>query len=71
MIVDVKAQAFSRLTGEPTGEPRVERIDTQENRLFERCVTILDVKAAYEAFWNDLNPGSEDVVFVQQITMVW
>lgn len=65
----VLAQSFSRETGKPTGKPRTETIDPATNVMFKNCKTIMDVKEAYESFWNYLNPKSEDVVFVQKITV--
>lgn len=53
------ARAFDRETGEPRGEERGEEIDTSTNEI--------DVKKAFEAFWNDLNPHSSEIVFVQRI----
>lgn len=71
MLFDVTARAFYRATGQPAAaQSRVERIDTATNRLFTKARTIVDVKAAYEAFWNDLNPDSEHVVFVSQVVRV-
>lgn len=66
---DVLGGSYARSTGEPVGSTRVERIDTN-NSLFAACETIMDVKAKYEWFWNELNPDSEEVVFVHQITPV-
>lgn len=65
----VTAQSFNRETSEPNGVARDEAVDLDNNRLFKDCKTWLDVKRAYEAFWNDLNPNSEDVVFVSQVKM--
>lgn len=69
MVYNVKAQAFKRTTGEASGKSRVEKIDTVANLLFTRCKTVMDVKKVYEAFWNEMNPNSEDVVFVQRISI--
>jgi hypothetical protein len=64
----VTAQAFNRESGTPASPaPRDEVIDTDDNSLFESCNTIMDVKQAYERFWNDLNPRSREVVFVQSV----
>ena len=68
--VNVTAQAFDRKTGEIVGQSRVEPITIAVNRLFQKCNTILDIKNAYEAFWNELNKQSEAVVFVQRIEIV-
>lgn len=66
---NVTAQAFSRWSGQPSGPARTECVESN-NVLFSRCHTIMEVKAAYEGFWNDLNPSSNDVVFVQKILPV-
>lgn len=68
MKYDVLAQAFDRSNGFPAGPARVERIDPTDNRLFKSAKSIMDVKEAYEDFWNELNPTSPHVVFVQQVT---
>lgn len=66
----VTAQAFDRFTGAALARPRVEVIDTTANVLFAGADSIMLVRAAYEAFWNDLNPLSEEVVFVQRVRPV-
>lgn len=64
----VTAQAFSRDSGAPASPaPRDETVDTETNELFRGCRSIMDVKAAYERFWNGLNPRSREVVFVQSV----
>lgn len=63
MQYDVKAQAFSRATGAPHCDPRIERVTCDAKN-------IMDVKKYYETFWNELNPNSDSVVFVQEITPV-
>lgn len=68
MKFNVTAQAFDRFTGEEMGESRTEVVDTVENALFSGLTRIVQVKAAYEAFWNELNPNSEAVVFVSKVT---
>lgn len=65
----VTAQAFNRATGEPNGVARDEEVDLDSNQLFKHCKSWLDVKKAYESFWNDLNPDSEDVVMVSNVKM--
>jgi hypothetical protein len=67
-IVSVKAQAFDRETGKAVGDSRVEEINLEENEIFKGCKTILEIKKAYEAFWNELNTRSREIVFVQEIT---
>lgn len=64
----VIAKAFDRHTGYPVGNARKEIIDTKENALFTGCKTILDVKYAYEAFWNELAKDSTEIVFVLRVT---
>jgi hypothetical protein len=63
----VTAQAFNRNSGIQAGESRDEVIDTETNALFLGCSTILEMKAAYERFWNNLNPDSREIVFVQKV----
>jgi len=70
MEYNVTAQAFNRKTGVPSGISRVEKIVPANNSLFTGCKTIMAIKTAYESFWNDLNPRSEDVVFVSNVTPV-
>ena len=62
----VTAAAFNRLTGIPVGEARTEVVDS-DNVLFSRCELPMDVKNAYESFWNNLNEASEHVVFVSMV----
>ena len=64
---DVTAQSFSRENGTPDCPPRTERIDLTTNELFKNCITIMDVKNAYESFWNLLDPHSQSVVFVSSV----
>jgi hypothetical protein len=66
----VKAQAFSRSSGVEAGASRVEEIDTTQNEMFLFAESILDVKTIYESFWNLMNPDSQEVVFVQSITIL-
>lgn len=63
----VTAQAFNRATAKPAGVSRTEVVDSRANVLFTRCTSFIEVKDAYEAFWNKLNPNSEAVVFVSQV----
>lgn len=63
----VLAQSFNRKTAKPDGSAREELINIKKNKLFKHCKTVLDVKEAYESFWNHLNPTSESIVFVQSI----
>jgi hypothetical protein len=70
MRYNVKAQAFSRDTGEPRARSRTEAIDTIHNPLFNRCKTVMDIKETYERFWNEMNAHSTEVVFVQRITIL-
>jgi hypothetical protein len=68
----VKASSFYRVSGNPVGDgiTRDELIDTETNVLFKMCRTVLDIKNAYESFWNELNPHSEHLVFVHQIILI-
>jgi hypothetical protein len=76
VLAIVTARAFNRnsdtacpvflLNALAVSESRDETIYS-DNALFANCATVIDVKMAYEAFWNDLNPKSEDVVFVQSV----
>ncbi len=63
----VLGQSFDRKTGKPVGSQREEPINIKENPIFKGCKTILDIKSRYEAFWNNLNEKSKDIVFVQSI----
>jgi len=67
--VIVFARAYNRYSGKPVGQRRHENIDLMTNVIFKDCLTILDIKNAYEAFWNDLNPRSTEIVFVQDIVL--
>lgn len=63
----VTARSFERETGFPSGPKRKEVIDLENNILFRHCKTILEIKSAYESFWNNLNPKSKEVVFVSKV----
>lgn len=63
------ARSFNRETGEPTAKTRGENINLETNELFVNCKTVMDIKTAYEGFWNELNPNSQDVVFVAHIVI--
>lgn len=69
MTYNVLIQAFFRENGEVAGNARMENINPKTNSLFKSCETVMDIKNAYESFWNDLNPKSKMVIFVQQITI--
>ncbi|KKL90600.1 hypothetical protein LCGC14_1903030 [marine sediment metagenome] len=66
----VWARSFDRKTGVPTASERTEIIDTKTNELFNGAKTIVDVKNAYESFWNELDPMTKDIVFVSQVAVV-
>lgn len=70
MLYDVIAVARSRETRASTGPIRSERIDTEDNLIFQRCATPLDVEMAYESFWNDLNTRSTEIVTVLSVAAV-
>lgn len=63
----VTAQSFDRDTSKPSGRQRTEVINTDTNPIFGKCRNFVDVKSAYEAFWNELNTRSSHVVFVSQV----
>lgn len=62
----VTARAFDRNTGLGVSAPRTEIVNSK-NILFQHCKDPVDVKTAYERFWNDLNPESTDIVFVSEV----
>lgn len=66
---NVTARAYNRISGNAVGQERIETVNTS-NPLFSKCKTIMDVKAVYERFWNDLNPESREVVFVIQVMSI-
>ena len=59
MIYDVTAFSIDAETGDATSEPRVERIDTEDNELFHGCSGPWDVEDTFSAFWNRLNESWE------------
>lgn len=77
MQYDVKALSMDPRTGDITGAPRVERIDTATNDIFRDCEGPWDVEDHYEAFWNRLNsswehsfPSYKDKVLVLSVEAV-
>jgi hypothetical protein len=66
----VTAAAVNRSTGEQIAKPRDEEIDLITNQIFKGCKTWMDVKEAYESFWNDLNPNSNEMVLVHGVKML-
>lgn len=62
----VKAFSMDRARRQ-VDEPRYERIDTATNEIFKGCKTAAQVEAAYEAFWNNLNPNPAHTVKVMDI----
>lgn len=66
----VRARSFDRQTGKPKAKPRNEKISLKKNELFQGCNTVLDIKTAYETFWNELNAHSSEIVFVHKITLL-
>jgi hypothetical protein len=64
----VRAQAFHPKSGRNICEPRDEIIDTEQNKLFRNCKTVLQVKMRYEQFWNCLSDNPSALVFVQSVT---
>jgi hypothetical protein len=70
-IVNVTAQAFDAKTGKAIAQPRTEEINLLTNSLFNTCNSLLDVKEAYENFWNRLSPNqTKEIIFVQQLVWV-
>jgi len=74
---DVKAFSINAETGEATSEPRIERIDVEDNELFHGCAGPWDVEDAYSAFWNRLNaswerdfPANKEKVLVVSVVEV-
>jgi hypothetical protein len=65
----VFGQAFNRQTGKPVGKPRQETIDSNKNEIFAKATTVLEVKNAYESFWNEMNPHSSEIVMVKKIVV--
>jgi hypothetical protein len=63
----VKGQAFSRSGLKAIGKARIEVINTNTNSLFKGVKTPRMVKARFEAFWNDLNPHSTEIVKVLSV----
>jgi len=70
MKFNVTAFSMNRQTRRQSGPARAELIDTDSNRVFEGQVTPLDVERRYEAFWNDVNPRSRDIVKVMSVEPV-
>lgn len=67
-LYDVTALAFDRKTGVALGKaPRVETVDVDNNKLFNKCNSILDLHDAYERYWNDMDPNTRGIVFVHKI----
>ena len=61
---NVTAVAMDRSTRQTKSLPRAEMIDTKENILFKGCKTPIQVEEVYEAFWNELNTSSDQIVKV-------
>ncbi len=66
----VTAHALNRKTKKVISESRDEEIFT-DNELFADASTAEEVKGMYEAFWNDLNPRSEDIVKVLAVKVLF
>jgi hypothetical protein len=54
MKYKITAVAINKETRKTIGKPRTETIDTNNNVLFENCVTPFEIEKAYESFWNDV-----------------
>jgi hypothetical protein len=61
---NVTAVAMDRSTRQMKALPRVELINTNTNILFKGCKTPIQVEQVYEAFWNELNLQSDEIVKV-------
>lgn len=75
MRYSVFAMSVRPDTGDVTGEPRYEVIDTEENELFSHCLSPWDVEDQYHMYWNRLNeswetnfPRTKDKVLVLSVT---
>jgi len=66
----VYGRAINRISGVPVGNTRQEVIDTVTNIMFRGAQNAQQVHVAYERFWNNLNPNSNDVVLVSSIKKV-
>ena len=72
---DVFGVAVNPRTGELMGQPRIERIDTDENEIFRDCSGPWEVEDRYHAYWNRLQddwehnfPASKEKVLVLSVT---
>lgn len=75
MKFNVKAMSVDPETGNVTGQPRDELIDTDTNELFFDTATPWEVEDRYHAFWNRLNdhwetgfPEGKEKVLVLSVT---
>jgi hypothetical protein len=68
--VEIIAQSFGPLTGTPRGNPRVEKIHVEDNKLFQGCETLTDIVEVYMQFWNRLATTQHELVLVQSIRWV-
>jgi hypothetical protein len=72
----VTAVAMNRKTREttlqrPSGDVmRDEVINTKTNILFKGALGPREVEIAYEAFWNELNPRSSEIVKVIGVKLI-
>jgi hypothetical protein len=64
----VTSQSFDSRTGFATAPAREEVIDLGNNRLFQSCSSLLDVKDVYEGFWNHMSAQPlTEMVIVQKL----
>jgi hypothetical protein len=56
--------AMIRHSRRRVGKARTEVIDTMDNVMFQGLTAPKEIEERYEAFWNDLNPHSTEVVKV-------
>lgn len=71
MIFKVTASGYKRHGSDQPFATHTEEVDTETNELFKHCTDTDDVRRKYESFWNDLNPNSEDVVYVDSVEKVY
>lgn len=63
----ITGQSVKVSDGKPIGKPQKHKIDLSTNAIFKDCKTLLEVKDAYESFWNHLPTATDEMVLVQKI----
>lgn len=66
----VKAMSVDPQTGDVTGQPSDEVIDTEDNVLFLGADGRWDVEDRYLAFWNRLDPSWEDDIPGERVVVL-